>query len=401
MVENDNVVPEAELEQRRTAIQAHLQELGLDGALIVQKADLYYFAGTIQNAQLYIPNQGQPLLMVYKSLERAQGQSALDRIVQLSTPRKIPHLLAEHGYPEPKRLGLELDVLPTQRYFQYQHIFEGVELSDVSHQVRLVRAVKSDYELELMRTAAHLSDRMAASVPELLRPGMTELELAGKVEALARAWGHQGIVRMRLWGNELFYGHLMCGPDAAVPSYLASPTGGAGPSAAMAQGAGMRVIEPHQPILLDYVFVHQGYISDHTRIFSLGALPSELLRAHEVMLQIQDNIGAQVKPGIAAGEIYDLAVSMAENAGYGGFFMGAAEPRIKFVGHGVGLELDEYPFLAKGQTMPLAEGMTIALEPKLVFPGKGVVGIENTHAVIPDGLQPLGSFPDEICIIND
>jgi Xaa-Pro aminopeptidase len=400
MVDKDNIVPATELERRRTTFQAHLQELDLDGALIVQKTDLFYFAGTIQEAQLYIPCQGQPLLMVYKSLERAQAESALERIVRLSTPRNLPLLLTEHGYRQPKRLGLELDVLPTQRYFQYQQIFAGVELSDVSHHIRLTRTVKSAYELELMRIAAGLSDRLAASVPELLRQGMTELELAGKVEGLARAWGHQGIVRMRLWGNELFYGHLMCGPDAAVPSYLASPTGGSGPGAAIAQGAGMRLIEPNQPILLDYVFVHQGYISDHTRIFSIGELAPDLNRAHAAMLQIQDEIGPKAKPGVEAGEIYRLAVAMAEKAGYGDFFMGAAKPRIKFVGHGVGLELDEYPFLAKGQTMPLAEGMTIALEPKLVFPNRGVVGIENTHVVTRDGLKTLGSFTDEICVVN-
>ena len=104
-------------------------------------------------------------------------------------------------------------------------------------------------------------------------------------------------------------------------------------------------------------------------------------------------------PGIPAGHVYDMAMAFVEDSGYGSFFMGAEKQRIRFIGHGVGLELDEYPFLAKGQQLRLHENMVIALEPKLVFPGKGVVGVENTHVVTPDGLRPLTTYPQEIEIL--
>jgi Xaa-Pro aminopeptidase len=391
--------PETEIAARIGALQQALRRQGLDAALILQKADLYYYSATIQQAYLFVPVEGEPLLLVNKVLKRARAESPLSRVLPLESPKKIPETIRSHGLPMPRRLGLELDVLPANLYFMLAGIFAGAELTDVSGSIRLQRAVKSACEVELMREAARCSDQVAAAVPELVREGMTEIELAGRVEAEARRMGHQGIVRMRLWGSELFYGHLLAGPSGGVPSYLASPTGGAGVSPAVAQGSGFRRIRRHEPILVDYVFAYRGYISDHARIFCLGELPAELAQAHAAMLDLQKRIMAMAVPGIASGAVYDFALQQAERAGYGRHFMGAGAERIRFVGHGVGLELDEFPFLNAGQRLELQAGMTIALEPKLIFPGKGVVGIENTHLLTPQGLEPLGRFPDEVCLV--
>jgi Xaa-Pro aminopeptidase len=219
------------------------------------------------------------------------------------------------------------------------------------------------------------------------------------VEAQARRLGHQGIVRMRLWGAEMFYGHLMSGPAAAVPSFLASPTGGASVSAAVAQGPSFRKIKRHEPILFDYVFAWKGYISDHTRIYAIGHPPQRLVDAHAHMLDLQEQIKAMATPGTRAGDLYSAAIEIADRKGVGKHFMGAGSDRIRFIGHGVGLELDEFPFLAHGQTTELEEGMVIALEPKLVFPGKGVVGIENTHVVTQNGLDQLTHAEQQIVSI--
>nr|MBL0712107.1 aminopeptidase P family protein [Desulfobacterales bacterium] len=169
---------------------------------------------------------------------------------------------------------------------------------------------------------------------------------------------------------------------------------------AVAQGAGFNRIKPRQPILLDYVFAWQGYIADHTRIFALGELPSDLMRAHQAMLDLQDILREQARPGVRAGDLYDTAVAWAAENGWGDWFMGADDQRVRFIGHGVGLELDEYPFLAEGQDMALETGMTIALEPKLIIPGQGVVGIENTHVVTADGLETLTCFDQAVQIVD-
>lgn len=392
--------PATELKTRIATLQVHLAAQGLDAALILQNSDLYYFAGTIQQAHLYIPQAGEPLLMVRKSFERAVAESALERIVPITGPKRIPELLRSNGCPRPRTLGLELDVLPANLYLLYGDIFTNARLADVSAAIRTVRAVKSDHELGLIREAARRADQVAATVAEELQEGLTEIDLAGRIEARARRLGHQGIVRMRLWGSELFYGHIMSGAAAAVPSYLASPTGGAAVSPAIAQGPSFKTIGRNEPLLVDYVFVHQGYIADHARIFCLGDLPDELMRAHAAMLQLQEQLKAAAKPGTPAGDLYRMALEAATEAGYGDHFMGVGEQRIRFVGHGVGLELDEFPFLAQGQALPLQSGMTIALEPKLIFPGAGVVGIENTHVVTPDGMEQLTHFDQEVCLLK-
>lgn len=218
-----SAVPQAEISGRIARLQRALHDRGTGGALIVQKTDLFYFTGTSQQGWLWVPEQGSALLMVFKDFERARAESPLDQVVSLASPKKINEMLAEYGYGLPPTIGLELDVLPTNLFFQYQKIFAPAELVDISTEIRLIRAVKSEFELEMMGRAASFSDLLSARVPELLEVGKTEITVAGELESYARSLGHQGIVRMRLWGSELFYGHLMSGPAAAVPSYLASP----------------------------------------------------------------------------------------------------------------------------------------------------------------------------------
>jgi Xaa-Pro aminopeptidase len=392
-------VPISEIKNRIARFQKQLMENQVDGALILQNTDLYYFSGTIQQGHLYIPQQGNPLLMVRKHLARAETESPIEDIVPLRSPKQVLNLIRAHGHDLPRSIGLELDVLPANLFFRYQQLFSDLIVKDISHAVRMVRSVKSAYEINIIRQAARLSDKVAESVSEFLREGMTELELAGLVEARARKLGHQGIVRMRMWGGEMFYGHLLAGPSAAVPSYLASPTGGIGANPAVAQGAGMTKIERHQPILVDYVFALNGYISDHTRIFAIGDLPQDLIRTHQSMLTIQETVKMAARPGVPSGELYDLAWKQARALNCQDVFMGSDDQRIRFVGHGVGLEIDEYPFLAQGQTLPLEEGMIIALEPKAIMPGRGVVGIENTHVVTQDGLKQLTRLDEQIHIL--
>lgn len=394
-----SAVPRSEIARRIGALQAQLARKGLDAALILQTADLFYFTGTIQQSHLWVPVQGEPLLLVRKDLARARAESPLERISAMGSPKQIPDLLAANGLSAPQSLGLELDVLPVNLYLFYGRIFQGAALGDISTEIRLLRAVKSDWEIGMIRQAARLADQLAAAVPELLREGMSEIELAGRVEARARALGHQGIVRMRMWGSELFYGHLMAGPSGAVPSFLSSPTGGPGVGPAVAQGPGMRPIRRHEPILVDYVFVFNGYLADHTRIFSLGRLPADLERAHAAMLVLQAEVTAAARPGVPSGRLYQVARESAARQGYGAFFMGADERRVRFVGHGIGLELDEFPFLAQGQELPLQSGMVFALEPKLVFPGRGVVGIENTHLVTTEGLEQLTRLEEQVLVV--
>lgn len=393
------ITPAQELIHRIDVLQSILRDENMDAALIVQKTDLFYYTGTTQNGWLYVPADGDAVFMVSKNVDRARAETGLENLIPLMSPKKIPDTLTGLGLKLPDTLGLELDVMPANQYFMFQKIFETAKIADISTRIRRQRAVKSDYEVDCMQKAANLADQVAAMVPVLAKEGMPEVELAGLVEAHARKLGHQGLIKMRMWDNYLFYGHLMAGPSAAVPGALASPTAGQGLHPSIGQGSSFSKLRPNQPLEVDYVFCLNGYLSDHTRIFSMGDLPDDLIQAHETMINIQNTVAGQAKPGVATGNLYDTMVTMAAEAGYADVFMGGAEPRIRFTGHGLGLELDEFPFIAKGQKLELSAGMVLALEPKAVIPGKGVVGIENTWVVTDTGLERLTNFPDGICQI--
>ena len=388
--------PDAEIQMRTQKLQHEMAAIGLDGVLLLQISDLFYFSGTTQQAHLYIPVDGDPILMVKKSIPRARAESPLGTITALDRPAQLPDILKAHNYPRPRALGMELDVLPVNLFQRYTGLWPRVTIQDCSPMVRQVRAVKSPYEIDMIRQAAALADRMAGFAATVIRQGVPEIEMAGLLEAEARRLGHQGLVRMRLWGSEMFYGHFMSGWSAAVPGCLASPTGGAAMSPAFGQGPGHKKIKAGEPILFDYVFARQGYLADHTRIYCFGELPEDLVAGHSAMLELQALVSREALPGKRVGDIYDLALDFVKNNGYANYFMGADDGRVSFIAHGIGLELDELPFIAAGQKMALQEGMVIAMEPKLIFPGQGVVGIENTLLVTENGLERLTQFEDDI-----
>lgn len=388
------LTPREELAGRVVRLQKLLREKGVDGAVIVDNAGLFYFAGTVQRSWLFIPAEGDPVLLVKKSYARARQESALNNVLPLENIRELPSVLAGHGFGPPSCLGLELDVLPASDYLRFRQILPDARIVDISPLARSVRAVKSAFELELIKSAAALSQKMFSFAKELLQEGMTEVELAGSLEGFARRHGHVGYVRTRGFNMELVYGHLLAGENGAVPSFLESPTGGSGLTPAFPQGAGKRVIGRNEPVLIDYVTVLEGYMVDQTRVFCLGRLPEKLVRAHRAALEIQEMLKEKGKPGAVCGGLYELAAGMAEKYGLAGHFMGFPEP-VPFVGHGLGIELNELPVIARGSRTALEEGMVLALEPKFIFP-EGVVGIENTFVVTPGGLETLTVFEEDV-----
>ncbi len=391
--------PKTELTRRTGKFQALLVENKIEGALIVQAVDLFYFTGTAQNAHLYIPACGRPVLMVKKSLARAQEESGLEKIIPLSSIKKLPELLAAEGHRIPEIMGLEMDVLPANNYLFYQQIFTQARFLEVSGLIRQVRQVKSAYELELLRTSGRKMDEIYRQIPAMIREGMAEIELAAKIEGAARAAGHMGYINMRAFNQSPFFGHLMSGWTAAVPSAFDGATGGPGLTPVQPQSGGWKPIGRNEPIVVDYVGLWDGYLTDQTRFFSLGPLPDKLVNAFRTALEIQSAVLQQLRPGVKVGTLYDLALQMAAEGGLAGNFMGCGREQVKFIGHGVGLELDELPVLAKGLDTVLQPGMVFALEPKFVFPGEGVVGIENTFALKEEGAEKLTVTPDELVII--
>lgn len=388
-------VPESELTRRIANLQKQLAKLALDGAFILGNTNLYYFSGTVPNGFLYIPQEGDPVLLVRKNYERARQESALTQVAPLDSMRNLAGKLKEYGY-RPERLGMELDILPVKDYQRYQNIFgQNTRFEDISSVIKKQRAIKSEYEINLTKTSAVLHGQVFAKIPGLIREGMTDLELSARLEYEFRLAGHYGVTRFRGFNLEMFMGQVLTGETAAFPSCYDTPLGGKGLSPLFPQGASGAVIKPNQAISIDFMGNYTGYMVDQTRMYCIGKLPGRLEKAFQVALEVQRMVEERAKPGANAAEIYEESLKIAAGAGLAEHFMGYGQP-VTFIGHGVGLEVNELPVIAKGIETPLEEGHIFAVEPKFVFPGLGVAGIENTYLVTSTGLEKLTVSPDEI-----
>lgn len=390
--------PQSELENRTRRFQDKMASQGLDGAIILLNSDMFYFTGTVQNSYLYIPAAGEPVLMVKKSLNRAQEESPLKNIVPIKSPKEIPGILAGFGYTTLGNIGLELDVLPVTIYEMYRKILPNTKFRDVSPTIREIRAIKSFYEVDLIKTALRVIDQAFAAVPSFLREGMPEIELAALFEAEMRKRGYAGC-KMRAFNQDFFLGNTCTGSSGFAPSFFDGPVGGTGAALSLPHGAGWKKVKRNEVVYLDYACVIQGYTGDQTRIFCIGELSPNMAKAYEDAVTIQAEIVKAMKPGIPAEEPYLLSVRLAEEMGYKDYFMGYKENSVKFIGHGVGLELDEFPVLAKGLKNLVVPGMVFALEPKFVFP-EGAIGTENTFVMTENGPECLSITPEVITYVK-
>ncbi|HEX9078972.1 MAG TPA: Xaa-Pro peptidase family protein [Desulfuromonadaceae bacterium] len=388
------MITASEAHQRITNLQGMLKDKGLDGALLIFPIDVYYFSGTRQNSTLWIPAAGEPLLLVRKSLERAREESALDSVLPFPASKDFPALFGE-GIA---KIGFTFDVAPVQQLNYYSKLLPGREFVDISPLNRDLRSVKSPFELEQLRLSGSKLCSVFSQVPLFLKAGMREIDLAAEFEYRLRKAGSEGYVRMRAYNQELFMG-LAVSAGAATHGFFDGAVTGRGLSNASPHGASTEPIREHEPILLDYTGVFNGYITDMTRMFVIGSLDPELHRAFIVALEIQEAIRQALKPGAICEELFLTAAGMSEQAGLGRNFMGMPGEQARFVGHGVGLELDEFPVLAQGFKVPLRAGQTIAVEPKFVMPGKGVIGIENTFSVTVNGGDKLTDLADDIVFL--
>ena len=394
-------VPITELQERVKNFQDSLRKKEVEGALLVQRADTLYYTGTAQNVHIYVPREGKPIILAFRDFGRAQQESAWE-VIQLKGISKIPNYIQEAGLPLPRVLGLELDVLPVNQFERYRKTFPDALLVDVSTEVRLQRAVKSEWELARLEKSAQIHALVLEFAKETVQQGMTEVELEGLVEGKARALGHGGYVRMRGFDSEFHFCVITSGARAAVPSCFDGPVTGQGISIAHPNGATMAQIQTNEPIIIDMVTVVDGYQIDQTRILSLGPLSEELTKAYEAASQVEEKIRAALVPGRVAGEIYEEILTwVRENTPYEKNFMGYGTGQVRFVGHGVGLELDELPTISKGSKEVLKPGMVVAIEPKFVFPGVGVVGIEDTVVVEAEiGARYLSTSPRDLTVLE-
>ncbi len=379
---------------RVAAFQQTLSGLGLDGALLVHGTDVYYFSGTRQNAALWIPTAGEPVLLVRRSVPRARTEAAVADVRPFPATRDLRAAIAPPSGA--LRVGFTFDVATVAIHQLSDRTLSPVELVDVSAPLRMQRSVKSAAEIERIREAGRLLSAAYADVPSFVRPGMTEIAVAAELDLRLRRSGSEGPPRVRSFNQEPGPGVVSAGESATIAGCFDGPVVGQGLSAAAPMGASRAVVARDTPVMLDYTAVSGGYVVDMTRVAVCGALRPELQRAFEVALAIQAELVAALRPGAIPSALWDRALAVATEAGLADRFMGPPGGQARFVGHGVGLELDELPVLAPKFDAPLVAGQVLAIEPKFVFPGLGAVGIENTWAVGEGGGVRLSLLSDDL-----
>ncbi|MFC1883640.1 M24 family metallopeptidase [Thermodesulfobacteriota bacterium] len=393
-------VPSFEIESRINRVQAELQAQDIDGLLVIQRADIFYFAGTAQNALIYIPVEGEPILMVRKYFPRAQKESPLRNIIEIGSITEAKDVIVDFYGMAPEVLGFELDVIPVNDFTFYKTLFPGQRCVDGSESIKKVRMIKSTWELEQMDQVAELSRQTFEYMKKNIRPGYSEMEFAGMFEAFARRLGHPGKLRVRDYQTEGYAWHVLSGKSGGMTGLLDSPASGQGSSSAFPCGGGSKKLAPDEPIMIDFGSALNGYHFDETRMFAITSMPQKAYDASLASIEIYSEILTMVKPGESSKKIFEASVTKAESLGYGEYYLGITDYKVSFIAHGVGIELIEPPFIASKTDIILEPGMVFAIEPKMVFEDEFTVGIENVVAVTDSGYRVISLTPVEVFICN-
>lgn len=369
---------------RQQRLQQIMREQGIDVFVLIHSVALYYFTGTIQNGYLLIPAEGESVYFVRKSVSRARQEYA-GRVEPFESMADLAGVIPK----DRPVVALEFDVTPMSYFNRLQKAMPDAVWKDGTSIIRGLRMVKSAAEIAIIREAARVLDQALERAMGYAEPGMTEYELLARMELDMKKMGHLGVMRCRGYNQLVSSGVVLSGAAAAVPAFFDGPAGGSGLSPAYPQGAGNNRLERNSPILLDVGCCFEGYMIDQTRTLVFGQLPDELQHAYEITERIARYAEEQIRPGVVCEELYFGSLKIAEDAGLLDHYMGYKEDRAKFLGHGIGLELDELPVLAERFKTPLEPGMVIAVEPKFTFPGQGVVGTEDSYLVTENGWERL------------
>ena len=395
-------VPVAELQERQKALSESLAINGMESALIDDPVELYWLTGGRQNGILLIGADGSDIETIHwvrRSLRRARfesGGSDCPHDTSLQ-PRMggLESSLIERGCSaKPAMLNGKI---PAERFSFINSKIGSLtgEIENCTSLLYSLREVKSEWEIDMHRESGEINKKMFEAVEEVGSVGSTELAIASAADSVSREYGFGGRIRMRKWPMDCDRVVIASGHSGSVPSYFDSAIGGIGASPISSLGAGFRKVKANEPVLVDIVHLHRGYVSDCTRMFSAGAMSETWNSRLEDMIEIRDSVIASLGQGENCSKAWDVGKSLADEMGHSENLMGMQPDQSSFLGHSVGLELDETPVVATGCDRPLPIGGTMAVEPKVIH-HDGSIGNEDTWFRTSDGMECLtagDSFP--------
>ncbi len=389
-----DLTPEAEVEGRIEKLKLNMAANNIDFAVILQNVDMFYFTGTLQKGVLIVPTEGDPLLFIEKTMERAVYETPLN-VIQIRKDKDVKGILADKKMLKGKG-AMEFDVLPVSVFERWKGLLGFDNFVDLSILIKDVRLIKTPFEIEQIKKSGEIVSHVLEKAKNVVKEGMSEVEIAAILETEGRIFGHQGFLRMRGLNQEMMNMYITHGYSATIQSHADVPISGVGVTHAIAQGPSINRVEKGVPVLIDYGGGYNGYITDETRPYVVGDMKDIFQKAYDVAREIIEDTGAFAREGVNGTEVFIRAMDKAKKAQLEDYFMGYGDGKVSFIGHGLGLEINELPVITQRHDIVLREGMVFAFEPKFIFPGKGAIGIEVDFIVRKDGLERVTSLPIDV-----
>lgn len=381
----------SDLKEREKRLRKEIQATGCDACILTTSVNLFYMTGGIYNGYYYLPAEGEAIHFLKRPTD-----NPLDNVVYIRKPEQIGEELQKRGLSIPKEILIETDVISFNECNRITSSLGSPEISNASLIMRELRSVKTYFEIEQIRCSAKKHEEVYALIPQLFREGMTDLEFQFEIEHLMRQHGSLGLFRSFGANMDIFMGSLLVGENAESPSPFDFALGGKGESPSLPLGASGEKIKNGNTIMVDMAGNYTPWMTDMTRVFSVGKLSDLAYKAHQVSIEIHEAIIHKIKPGITScSDLYKTAIDLVQFHKLDAYFMGTKQ-QAKFVGHGLGLEINEPPVLTPRSQEVLVPNMVFALEPKFVIPGVGAVGIENTYLITANGTEKLTVSPEHI-----
>ncbi len=368
-----------------------------DTAIIIGKVNQYYFTGTMQDGIMIIKKNGKASYYVRRSFERAKNESAFADIYFMESYREA----AASAGTDCGNTYLETDIVSISLLERLKKYFNMRKINALDKVLFSVRAIKTPYELNWIEySGKQHQDILQNTVPALLKEGMSEADFGAELFEKMVKQGYQGISRFAMFQTEIVIGQIGFGESSIYPTSFDGPGGAYGMCPAVPLvGSRERKLKRGDLVFVDIGFGTNGYHSDKTQVYFFGGKPSdEMIKAHRACIEVQKHAAELLRPGAIPAEIYNSII----NGLSGDFkqnFMGFGNRQVKFLGHGVGLHIDELPVIANGFYEPLAENMVIALEPKKGITNIGMVGVEDTYIVAPDGGRCITGGGSDIMVV--
>ncbi len=372
------------------------------GIMVFSALNIYYLTGIYTSGILFIPIQGEPILLLRKGIERARLETSLANIDTFRSYGDLANIFEKYGIKLDKVLGIEMAGITWAMSNMLKAKLENFEFIDISPFINRARAVKTEYEIIKMRIGGQKHLESYDALAQKLCHQMTEREISVLTfeEFLKR--DHAGLIRNNALGGENVLGQLGIGDNSNYPVTRDSPSGSVGGHPATPYLGSEQKWEKNSLLMVDLGFSYQGYITDKTQTYWSGSkksVPDNIRKAYDICVEIQNRASDLLVDGAIPEHIWQKSLEIVKKAGLEEHYMGTGGNQVKFLGHGIGLALDEFPPIANKIVEPLQKNMFIALEPKMGFKGIGMVGIENVFEITQDGAKSItGTDFELICI---